>query len=363
VTQAGPRVAGIDPGTVSFDVCALEGGEIVLERSFLTAEVGADPGLLVAALADHSPFDLVVGPAGYGLPLVPVEQVGDRELALMMLVREDEAHGPVGVGGMRSIVRALIAAGLPLVFGPGAIHLPTIPAYRKWNRIDLGTADKVASAALCIADQARRLDIDFAETSFVMLELGGAFSAALAVDGGRIVDGLGGSSGPIGARACGALDAEVAYLLGAALSKRTVFSGGALDPRGELDLSQGLDALRRDPRHREGWLALEEGAAKCALALTVSAPAPREILVAGRLTHAPGILEALGERLAAVAPVRVVAGPGVHAKAAAQGAAVLADGLAGGRYAALVERLGVRDASGSVLDHLRVHGAEHVRLR
>jgi predicted butyrate kinase (DUF1464 family) len=363
VTQAGPRVAGIDPGTVSFDVCALEGGEIVLERSFLTAEVGADPGLLVAALADHSPFDLVVGPAGYGLPLVPVEQVGDRELALMMLVREDEAHGPVGVGGMRSIVRALIAAGLPLVFGPGAIHLPTIPAYRKWNRIDLGTADKVASAALCIADQARRLDIDFAETSFVMLELGGAFSAALAVDGGRIVDGLGGSSGPIGARACGALDAEVAYLLGAALSKRTVFSGGALDPRGELDLSQGLDALRRDPRHREGWLALEEGAAKCALALTVSAPAPREILVAGRLTHAPGILEALGERLAAVAPVRVVAGPGVHAKAAAQGAAVLADGLAGGRYAALVERLGVRDASGSVLDHLRVYGAEHVRLR
>ena len=97
-----------------------------------------------------------------------------------------------------------------------------------------------------------------------MLELGGAFSAALAVDGGRIVDGLGGSSGPIGAQACGAMDGEVAYLLGAALSKRTVFSGGA-----------GND-----------WLALEEGAAKAALALTVSVPAPREILVAGR--HAPG---------------------------------------------------------------------------
>ena len=58
-----------------------------------------------------------------------------------------------------------------------------------------------------------------------MLELGGAFSAGLAVRGGRIVDGLGGSAGPIGARACGALDAEVAYLLGGALSKRTVFSG------------------------------------------------------------------------------------------------------------------------------------------
>jgi predicted butyrate kinase (DUF1464 family) len=363
LSRDGPRVAGVDPGTFSFDVVALDGGEVVLERSFHTAEVGADPAVLVDALTDHGPFELVLGPAGYGLPLVPAEQVGDRELALMLLVREDEPRGRVGVGGMRSIVRALVAAGLPLVFGPGAIHLPTIPAYRKWNRIDLGTADKVASVALCIADQAQRLGIDFRETSFVMLELGGAFSAALAVDGGRIVDGLGGSGGPIGARACGALDAEAAYLLGAVLSKRTVFSGGALDPRGELDLSRGLEALRRDPRHREGWLALEEGAAKAALALTISAPAPREILVAGRLADAPGVLEALGARLGHVAPVRTTAGLGAHAKTAAQGAAVLADGLAGGRYAALVECMRVRDASGSALDHLRLHGADRISLR
>jgi predicted butyrate kinase (DUF1464 family) len=345
------RVAGVDPGTFTFDVCVLDDGDVILERSFSTEDVGADPAPLVETLTGHGPFELVLGPAGYGLPLVPAEQVGDRELALMLLLREDEPHGRVGVGGMRSIVRALIAAGLPLVFGPGAIHLPTIPAYRKWNRIDLGTADKVASVALCIADQARRLGVDFAGTSFVMLELGGAFSAALAVDGGRIVDGFGGSAGPIGARACGALDAEVAYLLGAALSKRTVFSGGALDPRGELDLTGRLD----DPRHREGWLALEEGAAKAALALTVSTPAPREIIVAGRL--ASGVHDALAARLAHVAPVRSVA------KAAAQGAAVLADGLAGGRYAALVERLGVRDASGSALDHLRINGADRIRLR
>ena len=327
------RVAGVDPGTVSFDVCVLDDGEVVLERSFSTEEVGADPAPLVETLVEHGPFELVLGPAGYGLPLVPASEVGERELALMVLLRADEPEGRVGVVGMRTIIRALIAAELPLVFGPGAIHLPTIPAYRKWNRIDLGTADKVASAALCIADQARRLGIDFAETSFVMLELGGAFSAALAVDGGRIVDGIGGSAGPIGAQACGALDAEVAYLLGGALSKRTVFSGGAL---GEED----------------GWLALEEGAAKAALALTVSVPAPREILVTGRNARAE-----LGTRLAHVAPVRLVA------KAAAHGAAVLADGLAGGRYAALVDRLGVRDASGTALDHLRLHGADRIRLR
>jgi predicted butyrate kinase (DUF1464 family) len=343
------RVAGVDPGTVSFDVCALDDGEVVLERSFSTDDVGADPVPLVETLTGQGPFDLVVGPAGYGLPLVPAEQVGERELALMVLLRSDEPRGRVGVGGMRAIVRALIAAGVPLVFGPGAIHLPTIPAYRKWNRIDVGTADKVASAALCVADQARRLKIDFAETSFVMLELGGAFTAALAVEGGRIVDGLGGSAGPIGARACGALDAEVAYLIGAALSKRTVFSGGAL---GDVDLSEGLEAVR----DREGWLALEEGAAKAALALTASVPAPREILLAGRLAR--GMIDGLTARIAHVAPVRIAAGFG-----AAHGAAVIADGLVGGRYAALVERLGVRDASGTALDHLRLHGADRIQLR
>ena len=360
----GPRVAGVDPGTVSIDLCALDGGEVLLERSFPSADLALDPAPLVDALVAHRPFDLVLGPAGYGLPLVPGERVGERELALMMLLRSDEAGTAAGISGMRAMIRGLIAAGLPLVFGPGAIHLPTVPEYRKWNRIDLGTADKVASAALCIADQAGRLGLAYEGTSFIMLELGGAFSAALAIDRGAIVDGLGGSYAPIGARACGALDAEAAYLLGAALSKDTVFSGGALDPHGQLDLSApgALEALRSDPHHREGWLALEEGAAKAALALTVSVPAPREILVAGRFARAPGLLEALDERLAAVAPVRAVTGLGAHAKAAAQGAAMLADGLAGGRYAPLVEQLRLREASGTALDHLRMHGAESVRL-
>jgi predicted butyrate kinase (DUF1464 family) len=279
----------------------------------------------------------VLGPAGYGLPLVPGERVGERELSLMLLLRSDEAGARAGIGGMRAMIRALIDAGLPLVFGPGAIHLPTVPEYRKWNRVDLGTADKVCSAALCIADQAGRLDVGYEETSFIMLELGGG---------------------------CGALDAEVAYLLGAALSKETVFSGGALDPRGGLDLSApgALEALRGDPGHREGWHALEEGAVKAALALTVSVPAPREILVAGRLAGAPGLLDALTERLASVATVSAATGLGPRAGTAAQGAALLADGMAGGRYAPLVDRLRLREASGTVLDHLRMHGAEGIRL-
>jgi len=363
-SPTGPRVAGIDPGTVSIDVCALDGGEVLLDLSFRSADLARDPAPLVDALMAHQPFELVLGPAGYGLPLVPGERIGARELALMLLVRSDQRGTRAGIGGLRALIRALIGAGLPLVFAPGAIHLPTVPEHRKWNRIDIGTADKVASAALCIADQTSRLGLPYEEASFIMMELGGAFTAALAIDRGQIVDGVGGSCAPIGARSCGALDAEVAYLLGAALSKETVYSGGALDPHGELDLSPpgALEALRADPRHREGWLALEEGAVKAALALTVSAPAPREILVAGRLARAPGLLDALTAGLSGVAAVRMATGLGTRAKTAAQGAALLADGLAGGRYAPLVERLRLREASGTALDQLRMHGAESIDL-
>jgi predicted butyrate kinase (DUF1464 family) len=360
----GPRVAGIDPGTVSIDVCALDGGEPLFDASFRSADLAVDPTPLVDALLAQGPLDLVVGPAGYGLPLIHGERVGERELGLMLLLRSDEAGARAGIGGLRAMIRALIGAGLPLVFGPGAIHLPTVPDHRKWNRIDLGTADKVCSAALCIVDQAERLGLAYGETSIIVLELGGAFSAGLAIDGGQIVDGIGGSYAPIGARSCGALDAEVAYLLGPALSKDTVFSGGALDPRGELDLSspEVLVELRSDPALDDGWIALEEGAVKAALALTASVPSPREILVAGRLARAPGLVDALGERLAGVAPVAAAAGLDPRARTAAQGAAVLADGLSGGRYAPLVERLRLREASGSVLDHLRIEGAGSIGL-
>ena len=55
--SGGPRVAGVDPGTFSFDVCGLDGGEVVLERSFRTVDVGADPAPLVETLTDHGPFE------------------------------------------------------------------------------------------------------------------------------------------------------------------------------------------------------------------------------------------------------------------------------------------------------------------
>ena len=354
-----PWVAGVDPGTISFDLCVLHDGEPVIERVFQTGPLSQDSGPLLQALTRHGPYDVVYGPSGYGLPLLAAAQVGERELAEMVLVRPDETHAETGIGGMRSLLRSLARSGLPVVFGPGVIHLPSVPPHRKYNRIDLGTADKVCAAAYAIVDQSARHAIALPETSMVLLELGGAFSAALAIDGGQIVDGLGGSSGPLGMRAAGALDGELAYLLGPALRKRTLYTGGALEPTGTANVAD-LQTLWASPAHAEGWTALLEAAAKAVRSLVVSVPAPQEIVVSGRLASLPELVAALASSLRDVAPVvALVAG---RASAAAHGSALLADGLAGGAYAALAEALRLREASGTALDHLRVAGAETISL-
>jgi len=354
-----PRVAGVDPGTVSFDLCVLQDGEPVVEQVFETGSLGDDSAPLFEALARHGPYDLVYGPSGYGLPLLSAAEVGERELAEMVLVRPDEAHADTGVGGMRSLLRSLASSGLPVVFGPGVIHLATVPHYRKYNRIDLGTADKVCAAAYAIVDQSARRSIPLRETAMVLLELGGAFTAALAIASGQIVDGVGGSSGPLGVRAAGALDGEVAYLLGPALRKDVLFTGGALDPVGALDLTD-LDALWVSPARAEGWTALLEAATKVVRALVVSVPTPHEIIVSGRLARLPGLIATLAASLSDIAPVLALV-PG-RASAAAHGGALLADALAGGQHAALVEVLRLGESSGTALDHLRVAGAATISL-
>ena len=98
----------------------------------------------------------------------------------------------------------------------------------------MGTADKVCAAALAVREQAERCGCRERDVSFILLELGGAFTAAIAVEDGRIVDGAGGTSGPLGVRAAGALDGEVAFLAGS-VTKRFLFAGGAATIAGTPD--------------------------------------------------------------------------------------------------------------------------------
>src|ERR1700694_3032763 len=96
-----PRVIGIDPGTVSIDLCGLDDGRMFLDRSFPTAEALADPATIVALLRNAGPLDLIAGPSGYGLSLTPAAQVTDDDLLLAFLAAEGESGGIGGSPGTR----------------------------------------------------------------------------------------------------------------------------------------------------------------------------------------------------------------------------------------------------------------------
>jgi len=359
-----PRVVGIDPGTVSFDICGLEDGRLFLDKSIPSTDIAANPQLLVDRLLAAGAVDLIAGPSGYGLPLIRIEDVGEPELAMVILVRQEERERIAVLGGLRRLILLMQEARLPVVFTPGVIHLPTVPRHRKANRVDMGTADKLACCVLAIASQSRHIGIPFEQTSFVLLELGGAYTAVMAVEGGRVVDGLGGTTGGPGFYSLGVMDGELAYLLDG-FSKETLFSGGAADIAGRRDLSP--EAFARDAVSnaslRDAWEAVLEGVVKSVAAEMTVVPRVREILLSGRLCRTQQVREELTRRLSRFAPVRRVDGIAQVAKEAAQGSAIIADGLAGGVYAPLVETMNLRGAAGTVFDYLFVQGAQQVRTR
>lgn len=352
------RVIGIDPGTVTFDLCGLEDGAVFLDRSIPTTELTREPAVLARLLKESGPVELVTGPSGYGLPLTPIDRLRDRDLKLAYLVRDPGRRQ--GIGGLRDIVSELRRAGLPVVFTPGVIHLPTVPAHRKANRIDMGTAEKVCTAILAIEDQATRHRLSYDETSLVLAEIGGAFSAVIAVDGGQIVDGLGGSSGPMGYRALGAMDGELAYLLGR-FSKQVIFSGGAAFIAGSPEGPPDALGDRSDPAAQNAREALVESLVKAVVAEYSLVPHAREILLAGRLSGLEWLVSRLRDRLSRLAPIRSLKGFAQAASQAAQGAALLAEGLAGGARSDLVRILAISEAAGTALDYLHVTGGEEIR--
>lgn len=344
-----PRVVGIDAGTVSLDVCGLVDGRLSLDLTWPTPEAVADPDGFIAELRRAGELDLVVAPSGYGLPLRSAREVTEEELRLAFLAGPGETGG---IGGLRRLVRHLADAGLPVVLTPGVIHLDTVPQHRKLNRVDMGTADKVCATALAIEDQRERTGRALEEISLILLELGGAFTAAIAVDRGQIVDGLGGTSGPMGWRSAGALDGEVAFLAGR-VDKAMLFRGGAETVEAHSGSNGRELALR----------AYVESAVKAVAQLRVVAPRADEVLVSGRCATDAALLGRIQRSLANVITVRPLEGFALVAKQGAQGAALIADGLAGGRHAALVKRLRLGEAQGTVLDHLHLISAAAARRR
>lgn len=358
------RVIGIDPGTVSFDICGLEDDRVFCDATLPTPEVGAAPQILVEYLNSFRPLDLLIAPSGYGLPWIKIQDFGPREAFQYVLVDSKERKPPSLLKGMTEMVKLFKETDLPIIFMPGVVHLSTVPEHRKANKIDMGTADKLCCAALGVFDQARHLGIPYEKTSFILVEVGGAYTAVISVMNGKVIDGLGGTNTYIGYLSLGAMDSELAYLLGA-FDKDVLFSGGAAYIAGKPDLKPEsfVELSLREEQAKMAWEALIEGVVKSVLAELAVLPEPKEILLSGRLCRFHRIREELSKRLSRFGPVRRVEGIANTAKEAAQGAALIANGMAGGKFRKLVEVMELEGARGTLLDHLYIKDADSLRKK
>lgn len=355
-------VIGVDPGTKSFDFCGLIDDTVVLNESIPSEEIAENPLRFVEAVKSID-ADYIVGPSGYGLPVKKLSEIDSKALFLLTLVKPEELDKISVLSGMQKSFAILLKENIPMYFIPGVIHLPTVPAYRKLNKVDMGTADKLCCAVLGIWDQARRFDIRYDEVSFLLAEVGFGYTSALAVEGGLIVDGIGGTGGSPGYSSPGSMDGELAYLLGG-FDKTLLFDGGASSFIERKITPEELARKKNtSSEYAEAWDCLIEGAVRDVLMLLSSVPGPKEILLSGRLTRIPGVVKEMSEKLESIAPVNRVSGFTNEVKEAAQGAALVANGLAGGDHKPLIDHVRLRDAKGTVLDYLSVKGGDDLKRR
>lgn len=309
---------GVDYGTGSWKTALL--GEVAPPewRTFASPD---EVRAYIEEIDRRHPGIPIVLPSGFGIALKRVQELDDRDRFEIALRREAPTER-----GLSRFLLALQASRLNAYCIPAIKLLPTVPIHRKINRVDMGTSDKLCAAAYFISqshERGGRLE----EIDFVMLEVGEAFRAMVVVRGGKIVDGLGGTAGGIGPRSRGRIDGELAYLYDWN-SKESIYRGGARDIEERFG-GYGDEAF---------WEELEKD-----LLAFLLFHGLKTIVVAGRRKQE--IVRRLGGRFQVQAP-----GEDDEGFEAASGAALLADGIAGGRQDSLVTHLGLRDVTDRTLD-------------
>lgn len=375
--MSGLRVLGIDPGTKSFDLCGLEDGSVFFEEVLSSPELAKDPDLLIESIERAMPLDLITGPSGYGVELTYLEDL-DLEILedwyltyILLLKREDLEsaleRGDPGImvySAMTQTALKMKRRNWPVVYIPGVINLPTVPEHRKLNNLDMGTVDKLCCCLLGVHDQSRRLEVTYSDVSFILIEIGHGYNATLGVEGGKVVDGLGGTMSRMGFFTSGGMDVELVQI-GGKWEKSDVFTGGASAVSGQSS-PEGMIRRRRDDNNSAvAWKAMIENVEKSVASMLVSVPRPEEILISGRLTRIDEVEEELTRRLDKFASIRKVGWleGAEKVKEAAQGYAIAADGLAGGRFSELVEHMEIRNAKGTSLDHIHHPRGERAKKK
>ena len=363
------RALGIDPGTGTFDLAVVDGDRVVYEASVPAARVADDPESLMRAIEASRP-DVIAAPSGYGVPFSWADEVRDpaRFAYEVLLLSTPEqiakASGELGVKvyeALAFVVEQLSKANLRAAFVPSVILLRTVPAYRKYNKVDMGTADKLASALIAVHHLAKSKGLQPSEVSAVILELGFGYNSAISVLRGKVVDGIGGTYASYGPLTAGAMDLEV--VVGApSWARFDVYKGGLAEVCGLHDLREAERMYEAEEKPcASAFRAWLEGVVKdVARAFVPLGKEAGTVVLNGRYSSLRSLREALME---AMPDIEVVEGsrlPGSSiTKEASQGYAAMVAHAAGGGEGLLeevVKTAEVDSACGTVVDYI-VHPA------
>lgn len=369
------RVAGIDPGTKTFDVVVVEDGEVVFERSIETVGIARDPRALIDALEDLA-VDYVVGPSGYGVPITFGNEVLDpRRFAVeVLLLSTDEdikSGAEVGEAGIwvydalaKAVTYLVNRYGSRAMFIPSVIQLQTIPWYRKINKVDMGTVDKLASAFLAVYGESTRESKDLSDVNVIVVEMGYGYVGTMAVKGGKVVDAVGGTCASAGTLTAGAMDLEV--VVGAKRWNRwDVFHGGVFWISNTFELEDLIKAYKNSEEPLASlYLLFIEGVAKDIARAMASVPNVDKVVLTGRYGRNEDVVKHLAELMGNVGLVvaRGLKGASIS-KEAGQGYAAIGEGVVGGRFAEVVNHMGIREARGTVVDYVLHQAAKGFRER
>ena len=304
-------VLGIDPGSSRWGFVFLDDGRVVRETTMRTEDVRDNPREILKLVMCAR---LITAPSGYGVPLKKVSDLTPNDFFEMLLKRDGDREGR-SVMGLEKVLHLLREQQVNAYVIPGVKLLPTVPEERKYGKIDMGTPDKLCAAVAGIVEQAHRLKLHYTQTGFILAEIGSGFDAFLAVEGGQIVDGIGGTMASSTWRG---EDGELLYLKGI-VSKEELMKSNLSAEKVQQGALKDIESLRAQYK-------------------------PREVLVSG--SRSDIVFNFLRARFKNVQRLKTC-----KCSNAAYGAAIIADGLAGGGFEELVDLIGIKKAKGSNLDY------------
>ena len=210
---------GIDAGTFRWSGVKLKSDKVIETFVKKTSEIKMNLEGFSQFLVEFIGDSTAVLPSAFGSPFKLLKDIPDDELKKILLKKEENTFL-----GLFNVLQKLKKSTPNCYLIPSVKLLATVPSYKKVNKIDMGTSDKVCVAFYAVINQIKRVNITYDKTSFLLVEIGSGFTSLVFVDHGKIVDGIGGTTGPLGIRSRGCVDGELVLLDNQ--NKSSIYSGG-----------------------------------------------------------------------------------------------------------------------------------------